>query len=110
MPCFHYNQTQWRALCPARLQGIFKSTRVSARLSGSSFEIECRCCSYCGSCFSGGLEGNHARKSAGGWKEITRTRSREGLNGYVTVARLPADMYGNDSMPIITELFTITRS
>ena len=53
-------------------QGIFKTTHVTARLSGVPFEIECRSCSYCGSCFSGRfmeLDSTHQR--AGGWKEIT---------------------------------------
>ena len=53
-------------------QGIFKTTHVTARLRGARFEIECRCCSYCGSCFSGRfmeLDSTHQR--AGGWKEIT---------------------------------------
>ena len=57
---------------PADKQGIFKTTHVSARLSGTPFEIECRSCSYCGSCFSGHfmeLDSTHQR--AGGWKEIT---------------------------------------
>jgi hypothetical protein len=80
-------------------QGIFKTTQVSARLSGSRFEIECRCCSYCGSCFSGRfmeLDSTHQR--AGGWKEITDkihagNFSWKGLKGYVTAARLPADVH-----------------
>jgi hypothetical protein len=53
-------------------EGIFKTTYVYARLSGIPFEMECRSCSYCGSCFSGRfmeLDSTHQR--AGGWKEIT---------------------------------------
>jgi len=69
-------------------QGIFKTTQVSARLSGVPFEIECRSCSYCGSCFSGRfmeLDSTHQR--AGGWKEITDkihagSYSWKGLKGW----------------------------
>jgi len=53
-------------------QGIFKTTHVTARLSGVPFEIECRSCSYCGSCFSGRfMELDNTHQRAGGWKEIT---------------------------------------
>jgi len=46
--------------------------QVSCRLRGSEFEIECRVCSYCGSCFSGRfMELDSAHQRAGGWKEIT---------------------------------------
>jgi len=52
--------------------GIFKSNLVTAKLDGRPFSLECRACSYCGSCFSGRfmeLDSTHQR--AGGWKEIT---------------------------------------
>eukprot|EP00287_Rhodomonas_sp_CCMP768_P018520 CAMPEP_0202817500 /NCGR_PEP_ID=MMETSP1389-20130828/7691_1 /ASSEMBLY_ACC=CAM_ASM_000865 /TAXON_ID=302021 /ORGANISM="Rhodomonas sp., Strain CCMP768" /LENGTH=454 /DNA_ID=CAMNT_0049489725 /DNA_START=570 /DNA_END=1934 /DNA_ORIENTATION=+ len=52
--------------------GVFKTNLVSARLRGAPFSLECRSCSYCGSCFSGRfmeLDSTHQR--AGGWKEIT---------------------------------------
>ena len=70
-------------------EGIFKTTYVYARLSGTPFEIECRSCSYCGSCFSGRfmeLDSTHQR--AGGWKEITEkihagNFSWKGLQGWV---------------------------
>eukprot|EP00293_Proteomonas_sulcata_P010253 CAMPEP_0184287846 /NCGR_PEP_ID=MMETSP1049-20130417/259_1 /TAXON_ID=77928 /ORGANISM="Proteomonas sulcata, Strain CCMP704" /LENGTH=610 /DNA_ID=CAMNT_0026593933 /DNA_START=387 /DNA_END=2219 /DNA_ORIENTATION=- len=51
---------------------IFKSNFVAAKLKGVPFSLECRACSYCGSCFSGRfmeLDSTHQR--AGGWKEIT---------------------------------------
>lgn len=70
-------------------EGVFKTTCVYARLSGVPFEIECRSCSYCGSCFSGRfmeLDSTHQR--AGGWKEITEkihagNFSWKGLKGCV---------------------------
>jgi hypothetical protein len=70
-------------------EGVFKTTYVYARLSGVPFEIECRSCSYCGSCFSGRfmeLDSTHQR--AGGWKEITEkihagNFSWKGLKGWV---------------------------
>mmetsp|Transcript_10784 Transcript_10784/g.24517 ORF Transcript_10784/g.24517 Transcript_10784/m.24517 type:complete len:605 (-) Transcript_10784:293-2107(-) len=52
--------------------GVYKMLHVSARLGGLPFSLECRTCSYCGSCFSGrfmDLDSTHQR--AGGWKEIT---------------------------------------
>ena len=53
-------------------RGIFKTTHVSARLSGTPLEIECRSCSYCGSCFSGRfMDLDSAHRAASGWKEIT---------------------------------------
>jgi hypothetical protein len=73
-------------------EGVFKTTCVYARLSGVPFEIECRSCSYCGSCFSGRfmeLDSTHQR--AGGWKEITEkihagNFSWKGLKGCVAPA------------------------
>ncbi len=73
-------------------EGVFKTTHVYARLSGAPFEIECRSCSYCGSCFSGRfmeLDSTHQR--AGGWKEITEkihagNFSWKGLKGCVAPA------------------------
>jgi len=52
--------------------GIYRSVRVAARLGGESFQAQCRCCSYCGSCFSGRfMKPNAMHQQAGGWKEIT---------------------------------------
>ncbi|MGB1601555.1 MAG: hypothetical protein ACPIOQ_52975, partial [Promethearchaeia archaeon] len=46
--------------------------RVLARLGGDNFSAQCRCCSYCGSCFSGRfMKPNAMHQQAGGWKEIT---------------------------------------
>lgn len=52
--------------------GIYRSVRVAARLGGENFQAQCRCCSYCGSCFSGRfMKPNAMHQQAGGWKEIT---------------------------------------
>merc|ERR1711939_357998 len=52
--------------------GIFRAVRVAARLGSESLVVQCRCCSYCGSCFSGRfMKPNAMHQQAGGWKEIT---------------------------------------
>ena len=52
--------------------GIARGVRVRARLSGEPLLVECRACSYCGSCFSGRfMKPNAVHQQAGGWKEIT---------------------------------------
>ena len=52
--------------------GIYRAVRVQARMGGEGFSAQCRCCSYCGSCFSGRfMKPNAMHQQAGGWKEIT---------------------------------------
>jgi hypothetical protein len=52
--------------------GIYRALRVGARLGAEHFTAQCRCCSYCGSCFSGRfMKPNAMHQQAGGWKEIT---------------------------------------
>lgn len=97
-------------------QGIFKTTQVSARLSGVPFEIECRSCSYCGSCFSGRfmeLDSTHQR--AGGWKEITDkihagNYSWKGLKGYAPPCALERGVVGTASRCCLYGNVCVARS
>jgi len=65
--------TDWRMTFLKNDAGIYRSVRVAARLNGEDFDAQCRCCSYCGSCFSGRfMKGDIVHQQAGGWKEITQ--------------------------------------
>ena len=64
--------TDWQMTFLKDHAGIYRAVRVAARLNGESFAAQCRCCSYCGSCFSGRfMKPNAMHQQAGGWKEIT---------------------------------------
>jgi hypothetical protein len=65
--------TDWRMTFLKNDAGIYRSVRVAARLNGEDLAAQCRCCSYCGSCFSGRfMKGDIVHQQAGGWKEITQ--------------------------------------
>ena len=65
--------------------GIYRSVRVVARLNDELFAAQCRCCSYCGSCFSGRfMKGDGAHQQAGGWKEITE-RTAAGQHSWASL-------------------------
>jgi len=64
--------TGWHMTFLKDQSGIYRAVRVAARLNDESFVAQCRCCSYCGSCFSGRfMKPNAMHQQAGGWKEIT---------------------------------------
>ena len=64
--------SNWKMTFLKDQAGIYRAVRVLARLGGDNFSAQCRCCSYCGSCFSGRfMKPNAMHQQAGGWKEIT---------------------------------------
>jgi hypothetical protein len=65
--------TDWHMTFLKNDAGIYRSVRVAARLNGEDLAAQCRCCSYCGSCFSGRfMKDDIVHQQDGGWKEINK--------------------------------------